>query len=738
MSKRQIFNFKKANWTKLNENFSTINWSTIINDGHNDVEIAWSKFKKIFFEKANIHIPKLKIKPQFQPPWYDSEVHELCRQKERLRSKFKNSKADADYMKYSKCRSDVKKLVKQKMRDNFSDDNDTALINKKFWSHVKASTNSHRIPESVHYKECHHRDHFRQAEIFNTFFFDQFSEKSNYNIPLDDSKMTDPSFHIDFDHIEISTLLRNINPNKAQGPDGIHGRILKNCAATLAYPISKLFRLSYSTGHIPAEWKLANVVPIHKKGSKSNVENYRPISLTSIVMKQFEKVVRMKLMKLCENFINDNQHGFLPKKSCTTQMVAFTDSLAVALNDNFRVDTIYFDFMKAFDSVNHDLLLHKLKYKYKVDGQLLRFLKCYLKNRKQQVVISSATSTCFDVCSGVPQGSIIGPLLFVLFINDINEGLSDDTNIALYADDTKLWRVIKTPLDHIILQNDIDILNDWAIRNKMKFHPSKCHVLPVTRQRLPPVEQRYTYKLNGIVLDYYSTEKDLGVHVTTKLSWTDHCNKLYSLAASRLGLSMRTCHFLQNQDQKRVLYLALVRSQFAHCSIVWRPYNESTKLKLESIQKRAIKWILNEMYASYSKYMYILKCKHLNILPINSHFLLIDLITFHQIFYNTSPIKLPHYLHHYDGNSRLRKTHLDHLSIISDIIPATFSQNKHGISDYQTFDQCYFYRTHTAWNSLPLKLREIWHFQHFKTNLKKYIWNEILVTLLNEEEFQNL
>ena len=165
MSKRQIFNFKKANWTKLNENFSTINWSTIINDGHNDVEIAWSKFKKIFFEKANIHIPKLKIKPQFQPPWYDSEVHELCRQKERLRSKFKNSKADADYMKYSKCRSDVKKLVKQKMRDNFSDDNDTALINKKFWSHVKASTNSHRIPESVHYKECHHRDHFRQAEI---------------------------------------------------------------------------------------------------------------------------------------------------------------------------------------------------------------------------------------------------------------------------------------------------------------------------------------------------------------------------------------------------------------------------------------------------------------------------------------------------------------------------------------------------------------------------------------------
>ena len=287
-------------------------------------------------------------------------------------------------------------------------------------------------------------------------------------------------------------------------------------------------------------------------------------------------------------------------------------------------------------------------------------------------------------------------------------------------------------MDHIILQKDIDTLHDWATRNNMKFHPSKCCVLPVTRQRLPLIGQRYVYKLNGVTLEYHNIEKDLGVHVTTKLSWTEHCNKLCSIAASRLGLSMRTCHFLLNEKQKRVLYIALVRSQFEHCSIVWRPYNETSKTKIENIQKRALKWILNETNASYTKYMYVLKCKQLNILPLNSHFQLTDILTFHQIFYNLSPIKFPHYLHPYSGSTRLRSSHLDYLSIVSDITPKTFTQNPDRIGDYQTFDHCYFYRTHTAWNNLPIKLREIIAPQQFKVRLKKYIWNEIWVQLLSE------
>ena len=727
--KRKIFNFKKANWEKLNEDFTKVNWDAIIIT--RDLDLSWANFKKLFHNYSNLRIPKVTVKSKFQPPWFDSELYQLCLDKERLRTKYKSSKSDIDYMKYSNCRKNFKRTAQQKMRDNFKDDSDPCLINKKFWAHVKSSTNCNRIPENVYYNDCHRKNRSEQAELFNKFFADQFSDKSTYNIQLDN--LNDSSNNIVFDVNQVALLLRNINPNKAQGPDGIHGRILKKCAATLAYPLSKLFKLSYFSGAIPDDWKLANVVPIHKKGSKNNIENYRPISLTSIVMKQFEKIVRQKLMEKCESLINPNQHGFLPKKSCTTQLVTFTDSLALSLNSNYRVDTIYFDFMKAFDSVNHDLLLQKLKQSFKVDGILLRFIVNYLKGRKQSVVISDATSNSIDVNSGVPQGSIVGPLLFVLFINDIDVGLSDDTNITLYADDTKIWRIIKTYDDHVKLQQDINLLQDWATRNKMKFHPDKCHVLPVSRSKFPLPEQRFTYTLNGETLLYYESEKDLGVMVNCKLNWTEHCSKLYSAASARLYLNMRTCHFVHNKRQKRVLYLTMVRSLFQHCSIVWRPHTETNKSKFESIQKRSIKWILNEPNESYSKYVYVLKCKQLDILPINHRFLFTDLLTFYRIFYEHSPIKFPSYLQRYGGNSRLRSCHLDHLSIISTVSPSTLIKQKSGeLSDYQAFEHSYFYRTHTAWNKLPIKLREILDFGHFKRALRAHIWHDLWKTLLKE------
>ena len=173
-------------------------------------------------------------------------------------------------------------------------------------------------------------------------------------------------------------LLKSIDPNKAQGPDQIHGRILKNCCNSLNKPLAMLFQYSYNTGSIPSEWKHANVVPVHKKGSKTCVENYRPISLISIIMKTYERVVRDKLLSTCGHLIDDRQHGFMMNRSCCTQMVNFCDSLALSLNENIQTNVIYFDFQKAFDSVNHDIILEKLKFQYKIDGRLLRFFVNYL------------------------------------------------------------------------------------------------------------------------------------------------------------------------------------------------------------------------------------------------------------------------------------------------------------------------------------------------------------------------
>ena len=718
--KRKCFNFKKANWTELNRALCNTDWSYL----HCcEVELGWTYFKSHLFQLVNTFIPTVTVKSDSQPPWFDSEAFTAWRDKEHLRTKFNRSKSQIDELKYSKSRLKFKQTMAQKMRDNLTDSDDSALISKKFWSYVKSTSKSSRIPECVSFKEQLRTGPADQANLFNDFFFEQFSAPSLYNIHIEYSN--DSEFDIDFDHRRVRKLLSRINTNKAQGPDGIHGMILKRCAVGLAYPLSFLFKLSYNTGHLPTEWKLANVVPVHKKGSKSNVENYRPISLTCLVSKIFERLVQEKLLDITDQFLDPRQHGFLAKKSCTTNLVGFCDNLAISLNEGYQSDIVYFDFAKAFDSVNHDLILLKLKSLYNVDGVLLKFLREYLQSRTQRVVIGNSVSSNKPVLSGVPQGSILGPLLFVLFINDLPSGLSPGTDLALYADDTKISRRISSEIDHSILQKDIDYLNDWAAQNQMKFHPRKCKVLSVSKSSpwllnvLPFIQ--FIYSIGDSQLDYVESEKDLGVDMTPKLSWTEQCNRLYSKANQNLGMIKRNAFFVTDTRKRRSLYIALVRSQFEHCSVIWRPTGSSLSSKLECIQKRSIKWILREENVSYSSWQkYISKCKLVGLLPLSSRFDLNDVLLLHKVVYELIPLKLPSYLSFFAGQSRLRRCHLDRLSFVCSIVPA---------STTNAFANSFFYRVHCKWNRIPLEIREISCPGSFKIKAIAFLWKEVLSDL---------
>ena len=306
-------------------------------------------------------------------------------------------------------------------------------------------------------------------------------------------------------------------------------------------------------------------------------------------------------------------------------MIPFTHDIALGLNSKSKSDVIYFDFAKAFDSVSHDLILKKLKEEFGINGLMLRFIKSYLQGRQQEVVIGGVKSGVLPVKSGVPQGSILGPLLFVIFINDMFKCISEGTNIALYADDTKIWREINYSEDHFILQGDIDKLNEWSYANKMKFHPSKCKALSITNQRnilhnLPCTI--FNYKLGSVFINYVQSQVDLGVTVTSKLLWTNHCDKLAKNANSKLALLMRTCHFSTNKKQKRAFYLTVVRSIFEHCSIIWHPVSSNQLSKFDAIQKKAVKWINGQQYNHYTELEYHSKLKELSILPIKSKFAL--------------------------------------------------------------------------------------------------------------------
>ena len=460
-------------------------------------------------------------------------------------------------------------------------------------------------------------------------------------------------------------------------------------------------------------------------------------------MKQYEKLVHRKLLSLVSPMISSQQHGFLPNRSCQTQMVAFVDSLHLSLNSGHHVDIVYFDFAKAFDSVNHDTLLLKIKNTFKINGKLLQFLKCYLSGRKQRVVIGNSFSNLCDVLSGVPQGSIVGPLLFVLFINDIGEGISENTNLLMYADDTKMWRTIHSDSDNTILQNDIDHLLNWANRNKMKFNTDKCKILPVTR-KYNIGNSQFVYKLGPDLIKYTDEEKDLGVYITSKANFTSHCDKIYKKANSRLALTKRSCHFVKNIPQKRTLYLAMTRSLFEHCSVVWNPCNVSTVTKLESLQKRSIKWILGEEYCSYSSLDYFIRCRKLQVLPLKQKLILNDLVFLHSIINGLikAPL-LPNYLSFFQPSARrvLRSCHLDSLSLVSSVCPQispSYSKNSVGGSEYKVFGNSFFYRSHLLWNRLPLGIREIIKPTLFKSNVVKYLWEVGFSEVIEGYEDQEL
>ena len=713
--KRKMYNFKKADWESLNFDLRHVQWDSILK--FCDPTTAWNKSKAILFQLCDKHIPKLTIKSQFQPPWFDSDIHKLCLKKERLRKKFKCTKNPIDQEKFKMARKIFQRAVQDKMRSNFDDDSDPALISKKFWSHVKSTSNSTRIPETVYYKGRFRNNTNDQADLFNTYFEDQFSDESNYNIGINFKNDNSMDFRITIGDVRYH--LSKLNPNKCPGPDGIHGKILKNCATSLAYPLSQLFNTSFKTGHIPEEWKLANVVPVFKKGDKCNVENYRPISLTCLVMKIFEKCIRSEMMDICKGLINEKQHGFLPAKSCTTQLVPFTDNIAQCLNDKSRTDIIYFDFAKAFDSVNHDIILYKLKHQFKIDGVLLKFIVSYLKNRSQRVVIGGSQSNNILVKSGVPQGSILGPLFFVLFINDMHSCIDQHTSIALYADDTKIWRKIVHNYDCSALQNDINSLNSWALKNKMKFHPDKCKVLSITDERILHILpfDRFPYCIGKTCLDYVNCEKDLGVYVNNKLNWSLQCSTLTTKATNMLNLVRRTCHFTKNQAQKRVLYLTLVRSQFEHCSVIWRPTQETLIAKIEAVQRRAVKWILAEQYQSYLPEIYLDKLYNLDLLPMKEKFLYTDLSLFHKIINNKICISMPEYIRLVtmeEIESRLRHSHLDPLCFKHDLGPCK-----------QVFNNSFFPRTYMAWNWLPIEIKMIENYDTFQSKLKEHLWTTL-------------
>ena len=539
---RTVYDYRRGDFEGLRRALESINLCNLVRDSEN-IDLAWTEWKDVFMSAVSDYIPTRKIKGRNTPPWISGEIIHILRKKETARLKLRKPTAsEQQRQKYKELRKKAKIMI-QESRENYfgSLDSDLARRPKRFWSIFKLTSKSRSFPESM--SSCEQNELSTQAstprriaELFNSYFASVFSAPSEVRShPVWSSPSVGPFItDLQISVTEVQAHLRQLDVNKATGSDGIPSRLLKEAAEQIAPSLTKLFNKSLQLGVVPSDWKLANLVPVFKKGKREHVENYRPISLLSVISKILERCVLAGLKDHLQQKISLFQHGFLAGRSCITQLTSVLDYIGAQLDSGRQTDVIYLDMSKAFDKVDHAKLLDRL-FQFGIAGSLHDWFKSYLRDRKQRVTVLGATSEQLLVTSGVPQGSLLGPMLFLLFVNDLPDTVTSSSRVACYADDTKVLRTINSASDCAALQSDLNSLVDWTESSGLLFNKKKCKCQRITRKKNPQVFQ---YSISGAVLETCESEKDLGVWVSSDLSWDkqifEQCTKAFSGLVSTL------------------------------------------------------------------------------------------------------------------------------------------------------------------------------------------------------------
>jgi len=446
-------------------------------------------------------------------------------------------------------------------------------------------------------------DDSETAQVLCNYFGSVFvKENVMPDHPADMQQDSQNEPEIQFSYDSVHSKLVHLQESKSMGPDGVHPIVLKRCADVLATPLSMIFQKSYAEGKIPNDWKLADISPIFKKGSKSEPGNYRPISLTSVVSKVMESIIKEEITDVLtdRDWISHNQHGFTHGRSCLTNLLETLEAWTRLLDEGFGIDVVFLDYRKAFDSVPHKRLLNKIR-ALGLGDKVTKWIEDFLTERKMRVNVGGNFSTWLEVLSGVPQGSVLGPLLFLLFVNDLPDWVQ--CSIKMFADDTKIWTKISMEEDQELLQNDLNQLIRWSQEWLLQFNPEKCKVMHIGHT----LDTTYWINDQGSshLLQETDSEKDLGVYISKDLKPSLQCATAANKAMTVLRMIKRNFTRIDCEDF-RILYHTYVRPHMEYCVQVWNPHLRKDIDCLEKIQRRATKMVWGLSKRTYADRLCIL------------------------------------------------------------------------------------------------------------------------------------
>ena len=545
-----------------------------------------------------------------------------------------------------------------------------------------------------------------KASILNEFFVKQCSTiTTGSTIPTFLPQCDEILQDLIIDREKVLQLIRSLNSNKAHGWDGISAHMIKLCDSSIVEPLCLIFEKCIETGKYPSIWKKANIVPVHKKDSRQNKENYRPISLLPILGKMFEKVIFDAMYKhFCDNgFLTPNQSGFRPGDSTINQLLAITHKIYCAFESVPSLETrsIFLDLSKAFDKVWHDGLLYKLE-SSGISGKLLALMRSFLVNRRQRVVLNGKCSNWETITSGVPQGSVLGPLLFLIYINDIVENVNCD--IKLFADDTSLFQVVRgearTALE---LNRDLERIRLWAWQWKMQFNAQKTEEVIFSTKKVKP--QHPPLSLGSEEIVRKTEHKHLGMILDEKLDFESHIRE--AIIKARKGIGM--IKFLAKYVSRTILdqiYKLYIRPHLDYGDIIYHKYDPHTTLdatkRLEQTQYSAALAITGAWRGTSRQRLY-------------------DELGWEDLYHRRWFRRLCHFYN-------LRKNRQP--EYLFDEIPATreISYSLRNVNEYDAavcrtnrFSNTYFHNVLLEWNALAKDIRESNTLGEFKSKLLKKI-----------------